>query len=211
MREVQDLLEAEKSQRHRESLAVRGRTPQELAEEVDSLQTRTGFLSDLVNRFEDKTMQLEKQLKEAREELVGCGMKRELAEEAARQSAEALQQSREEAESSNLALRNAKKEHNKKVQELLRQLQLARGRRLSETKSQEEMQHLRNELLELKELNSRLVERLGHERAEHAEAQKQLQSCKRDHHILELRVEELCEQLIVLAEVNDSLEQARAD
>ncbi|OLP91583.1 hypothetical protein AK812_SmicGene26702 [Symbiodinium microadriaticum] len=54
LQQVKDSLEAVPAQR--------GRTARELAD-VESLQSRTGFLSDLVNRFEDKTMALEKELK----------------------------------------------------------------------------------------------------------------------------------------------------
>ncbi|CAE7193371.1 unnamed protein product, partial [Symbiodinium natans] len=193
LQQAQESLEAERAQRSRDAAAVCGRTPRQLADEVDSLQSRTSFLSDLVDRFEDKTMALEKQLKEMREKLSCSAAKQELAEEAMRQSANALQESREEAESSKLLLRDTKKEHNKKVQELLKQIQLARCRR-TDAKSQEELQRLRDELQELKELNSRLVERLGHERAEHADARQQLHFSERERQLLELRTEHLSEQ-----------------
>ncbi|CAE7513114.1 unnamed protein product [Symbiodinium microadriaticum] len=199
LQQVKDSLEAVPAQR--------GRTARELAD-VESLQSRTGFLSDLVNRFEDKTMALEKELKEMREDRAVDAARQKIVEDAAHQNAEALQQSKEEVESMKLLLRDTKKEHNKRVQDLLKQIQLARGRR-TDTKSKEEqerLEQLRDELRELKDLNGRLVERLGHERAEHAEARQQLFRSERERGILEQRTENLSEQLIVLAEVNDSLE-----
>ncbi|CAE7039605.1 unnamed protein product, partial [Symbiodinium sp. CCMP2456] len=169
LQQVKDSLEAVQAQRGRCVRQLGPRTPQELAD-VESLQSRTGFLSDLVNRFEDKTMALEKELKEMREDRAVGAVRQKLAEDAARQSAEALQQSKEEVESVKLLLRDTKKEHNKRVQDLLKQIQLARGRR-TDTKlkeEQERLERLQDELRELKDLNGRLVERLGHERAEHA-------------------------------------------
>ncbi|CAE7237220.1 RYR1 [Symbiodinium necroappetens] len=208
LQQVKDSLEAVQAQRGRHCVRQLGpRTAHELAD-VESLQSRTGFLSDLVNRFEDKTMALEKELKEMREDRAVDAARQKIVEDAAHQNAEALQQSKEEVESMKLLLRDTKKEHNKRVQDLLKQIQLARGRR-TDTKSKEEqerLEQLRDELRELKDLNGRLVERLGHERAEHAEARQQLFRSERERGILEQRTENLSEQLIVLAEVNDSLE-----
>jgi len=177
---------------------VKGRTPQELAAEVEALQSRAGFLSELVTRFEDKTMVLEGQVK-------SLTTSEQDAREQLQQRDEALSEAKEDAASAALSLRDAKKEHNRRVQELLRQVQQleARGRRDLEAKAQEDQK----ELKELKELNAQMLQRLTRERSEHAETKTRLKEASGERENLASRIGILTEQLFELSEQNDSLEE----
>eukprot|EP00434_Breviolum_minutum_P007396 symbB.v1.2.006527.t2/scaffold389.1/size214891/2 len=209
LKEVKDSLRKEKRNWDSFLSAAKGRTPEKLMSEVESLQSRNGFLSDLVGRFEDKTMVLERQMKslattekELRDELTACRKEQEkvkaTADDELRANSAKQQQLMEEAKGAALLLRDVKRENNKKVQELLRQLAEARSKaRKVELK----------ELKELKELNGQLVERLGKERFEHAETKTRLDLEHREKETLQLRVTSLSSQLIQLAELNDDLEE----
>lgn len=209
--DLEERLREEQLLRRKTEAVVNGRTPQQLAAEVEALQSRAIFLGDLVARYEDKTISLERQLKtsgEARkadeEKLQGCLQR-------CKQQQQAEEQLREDAESATLALRDAKKEHNRKVQELLRQVQQleAKGRRELEAKTkareaakEEESQ----ELKEVKELNAQLVEKLCRERAEHADTRRNFDASSRECDTLSTRIGGLSSQLVDLAEQNELLE-----
>lgn len=219
LKEVKDSLRKEKRNWDSFLSAAKGRTPEKLMSEVESLESRNGFLSDLVGRFEDKTMVLERQMKslattekELRDELTACRKEQEkvkaTADEELRANSAKQQQLMEEAKGAALLLRDVKRENNKKVQELLRQLAEARSkaRKASETCCVPREPELK-ELKELKELNGQLVERLGKERFEHAETKTRLDLEHREKETLQLRVTSLSSQLIQLAELNDDLEE----
>lgn len=213
LQEVKDSLKKEKRNWNSFLSVAKGRTPAQLVSEVETLQSRNGFLSDLVRRFEDKTMVLERQSKELSEEMSVCKKEKEEAQSTAaeelRLSALRQQQLMEEAKGAALLLRDIKREHNKKVQELLRQLAEARSK--ARKASPEEccpcpVKEL-TELKELKELNSQLVERLGKERSDHAETKARLDLAQREEETLQLRIKSLSSQLIQLAELNDDMEE----
>jgi len=210
LKEVKDSLRTEKRNWDSFLSAAKGRTPEKLMSEVESLQSRNGFLSDLVGRFEDKTMVLERQMKslattekELRDELTACRKEQEkvkaTADDELRANSAKQQQLMEEAKGAALLLRDVKRENNKKVQELLRQLAEARSkaRKASET----------CRTVPREELNGQLVERLGKERFEHAETKTRLDLEHREKETLQLRVTSLSSQLIQLAELNDDLEE----
>lgn len=213
LQEVKDSLKKEKRNWNSFLSVAKGRTPAQLVSEVEHLQSRNGFLSELVSRFEDKTMVLERQSKELSEEMSACKAAKEAAQSTAaeelRLSALRQQQLMEEAKGAALLLRDIKREHNKKVQELLRQLAEARSK--ARKASAEEccpcpVKEL-TELKELKELNSQLVERLGKERSDHAETKARLDLAQREEETLQVRIKSLSAQLIQLAELNDDMEE----
>lgn len=209
--DLEERLRTEQLLRRKTEVVVNGRTPQELAAEVEALQSRSTFLGDLVARYEDKTISLERQLKtlgEAKkvdeDKLQGCLQRCE-------RQQRVEEQLREDADSATLALRDAKKDHNRKVQELLRQVQQleTKGRRELEAKTkareaakEEESQ----ELKEVKELNAQLVEKLCRERAEHAETRRSFDASSRECDMLSTRIDRLSSQLVDLAEQNELLE-----
>lgn len=193
LQEVKDSLKKEKRNWNSFLSVAKGRTPAQLVSEVETLQSRNGFLSDLVRRFEDKTMVLERQSKELSEEMSVCKKEKEEAQSTA---AEELRLS-------------ALRQQQLMEEELLRQLAEARSK--ARKASPEEccpcpVKEL-TELKELKELNSQLVERLGKERSDHAETKARLDLAQREEETLQLRIKSLSSQLIQLAELNDDMEE----
>lgn len=198
--DLEERLREEQLLRRKTEALVNGRTPQQLAAEVEALQSRATFLGDLVGRYEDKTISLERQLKtlgEAKKadekKLQGCLQRCE-------QQQQVEEQLREDAESATLTLRDAKKEHNRKVQELLRQVQQL------ETKGRRKLEEESQELKEVKELNAQLVEKLCRERAEHAATRKSFDASSQECDTLSCRIDGLKSQLVDLAEQNELLE-----
>lgn len=219
LEEVKEKLKQEQQSRSKFLSAAKGRSPQELMAEVEALESRNSFLSDLVGRFEDKTMMMEKQAKtlgaseeELPEKLAKCKKEQEeakvRAQEELRASLAKQQQLKEEAKGMALTLRDLKREHNKRVQELLRQRAEAKTRMAKEACGQERKDLA--EVKELKELNAQLVERLSRERSEHAETKNRLDMSIKETETLKLRTASLREQLIQLAELNDDLEERMA-
>lgn len=198
--DLEERLREEQLLRRKTEAMVNGRTPQQLAAEVEALQSRATFLGDLVGRYEDKTISLERQLKTLGEAKKADEEKLQVCLQHCEQQQQVEEQLREDAESATLTLRDAKKEHNRKVQELLRQVQQleSKGRRKLEEESQE--------LKEVKDLNAQLVEKLCRERAEHAETRKSFDANNLECETLSSRIDGLRSQLVHLAEQNELLE-----
>jgi len=126
--------------------------------ELEELRQRSEFLSGVVSRFEKKTMGLQEELdaqvvrgqeaiakqaaahqeelRAARDEAAKLLAARQAAEAQAAElaaakaeTAERLAEQREATESANLAMRDLKKEHNRKMQDLLRRIQILEKKR----------------------------------------------------------------------------------
>jgi len=223
--EIQALWEEQKLREA--SPSNKPRIPVELLDEVQGLREKNSFFSDLVARFEEKTMFLEKQVKavsraeqDARSQLKRHQEEQAIASEqlaAAREATECAHRQRaeqlgEEAESAAVALREAKKEHNRKNQELLRQVQLleASCRRKdleAKTRLEEVSSEDSQELREQKELNAQLVEKLSRERVVHVETRRFQAALSSENEVLTARADRLSDQLYELSELNDMLEE----
>mmetsp|Transcript_58377 Transcript_58377/g.183240 ORF Transcript_58377/g.183240 Transcript_58377/m.183240 type:complete len:340 (+) Transcript_58377:1-1020(+) len=225
----------------------------ELEAEAEEMRSRNGFLAGLVARFEQKTMDLESQLGSltaARREASAtsaeaAALRTEL--EAARAEAaerhqslevaeETMRERQETLEGHALVIRDLKRDHNRKMQEVLRRAQglesrgveLEAERRRLERECREEAEQRRleeerreaaiaaqppvppaaaAELAELRALNTQLVERLAGERAGHTQTRQNLQTASQDNEVLSARISRLSEQLFALASVNDDLEE----
>lgn len=139
-------------------------------------------------------------------------------------AAETIEEHRQAAESSALALRDCKKDHNAKAQDLLRRMQMLEKQKRdleSENKrlesavdvpasaSTEEVPPtpVLEELRELKLLNAQLIERLGKERSEHAQSRQHMQSMSGENETLTCRLDCISEQLYESVVRNDSLQE----
>lgn len=241
-----------------EPLAQEEEGTEAAAAEAEQLREQNGFLSSLVARFEEKTMDLEgrlaaassaKELAEARarratlrrdevqaakgetsalrEALQEAQARASQLQEAAMQAAELVDEQRQAAESAWVALRDSRRDHNQRTQELLRRTQVLekQKRDLEVEKHQRELEAERqglesaaataateappahaDELKELRALNAQFMERLAAERAEHTEAQRRVADAAVENTMLSERLEQLGCQLCTIADQNDRLE-----
>jgi len=181
--------------------AFEGRTPQQLVSEMEILQGKANFLQDVVTRFEDKTMVLERQAKALSASEKDAKGRLEQKENDLEQLKAGSERLRDEAESAKVALRDAKKEHNRRVQELLRQVQQLEARGKREEKEEAK------ELKESKDLNTQLVGKLSRERAELAQTKQELATARSERDQLEGRITGLSDQLFELSDLNDTLRE----
>merc|ERR1712070_1099092 len=198
-------------------------TQKRAAVQVDELRSENSFLSAVVSRFENKTIEMQRQaealtrkLAEADKRSEECAaLQQELKavranssqleeqhkasklrcvelEQANADALERLEEQRQARESGVLQLKDCKKDHNQRVQELLRKTQtLEKQKRdleaanlaLSEAESaastSAESVATANatsakELADARQLNDQLVQRLGNERLEHAQTKSTL-------------------------------------
>jgi len=136
-------------------------------------------------------------------------------------------------EGAQIKLKEAKREHNRKVQELLHRVQVQEKRQQNATERQTDrrpgsassiscpqarMQAAKEcqtdtllpespELRELKELNVQLIERLAQERTAHAEMTGKLEAVHQESEAVNQRLSALTEQLCHMAELNDRLQE----
>jgi len=145
-------------------------------------------------------------------------------EELSAENAEQVEQSielREAAESAGVVVRDLKKQHNAKVQELLRKVQALESRQQLQQQQQQQTPRggpeggsaavaaaevaRAKEFKELKELNVQLIERLGLERSAHTKSQERVKAISNENETLTSRVGMLSDQLIELSDLNDAL------
>lgn len=146
-------------------------------------------------------------------------------------------ENREAAESAGVVIRDLKKEHNRKMQDVLRRAERRRQdlgndrRHVGQEASAQTLPHSEaqaapptascggaeaqeskeisepKELKELKDLNMQLVERLAQERSAHQKMQEGLEATSGERETLSSRVDQLSDQLIYLADLNDELRE----
>lgn len=247
--EAEARLAAEAARRHAEVDALK--------QTSEALSSRNDFLTALVNRFEQKTMGLQRQidnlnLAKAQAEMHADELRGELqaavaeatehmeARDSAQEHAEDLKiansevkeqlsECEEAAEGTAVVLRDLRREHNRKTQELARRQQLLERRNnqvSAESRHQDkptshpdagshpgpsggagqaEEAPEAKELRELKALNLQLIERLGQERSAHTKARDTSQEVSNENQTLSARIDSLSGQLYTLAGVNDAL------
>mmetsp|Transcript_25746 Transcript_25746/g.60100 ORF Transcript_25746/g.60100 Transcript_25746/m.60100 type:complete len:495 (-) Transcript_25746:543-2027(-) len=208
---------------------------QEALEKMAALQQERNFLRQLADRYETKVMEQAQQLETAMrgeatlrqkaEAEQACHMKEilDMKTQLSELKAE-LEDERAGAAGMQLTLRDVKRDHHRRMQELLKKAQLlekqnkdlandkarsdaaledatavASSLRLTETGQKGELQAM-------KELNASLVARLTQERSERADDIKRYEASIQENETLCYRLERLAEQLYESVEVNDALE-----
>mmetsp|Transcript_44333 Transcript_44333/g.77853 ORF Transcript_44333/g.77853 Transcript_44333/m.77853 type:complete len:544 (-) Transcript_44333:21-1652(-) len=210
-------------------------------EKTMKLECQVGELTAAKEEAESRTQQAtirQEELEAAQAEAAELRQEKQTAHsktaellEANASAEERIEEQRQAAESTALALRECKKDHNAKAQDLLRRMQmLEKQKRDLETEnkrlelslesatdtsvsaSADEVQQVPvlAELQELKLLNAQLIEKLSKERAEHAQTRQTLQTVSYENETLTCRLHGVTEQLYDAVERNDRLQDELA-